>query len=409
MVRGGSSMNVLVISTLYPSKTNSMLGIFVRKQVAALKKYYGDEIEMKVISPVPYTPYILSLFSSKYKNYYNIPKKDIIDGIEIYYPRVLFLPRNLNFEQAGELCYRKMKKLVAKIHSDFKFDLMNAHVAFPSGYAAMLLNDVYKVPLVVTIHGQDINYTIKQNEVLRKKLLSVLDCAHKVMFVSKKLKKDALNYTKDNPKFEVIYNGVELEDVCDYENNIKAKYPNKRILFSAGNLIKTKGNHLTIQAFAHLCKKHKDLIFLIAGSGEEEQNLRELSKECGVEDKVLFLGQLSHREVMEYMQACELFVLPSYAEGFGVVYIEAMVNGKCVIGCQGEGIQDVIEDFKDGILVRPNDLEDLTNKLEVLFNNPNLIQEIGENAEIKIKENYTLEKSVQKVMKIYNTVLKEKN
>jgi len=67
----------------------------------------------------------------------------------------------------------------------------------------------------------------------------------------------------------------------------------------------------------------------------EEERLKELAKSLGIESKVRFLGKLPHSEVMREMASCSLFCLPSWNEGFGLVYLEAMSLGKPVIGCRG--------------------------------------------------------------------------
>ncbi len=399
-------MKLLVISHMYPNDYNKNSGIFIHKQVKALKKNYGEEINIKVVSPVPYTPFLLSLISQKYKKYYNIPEKLDYEGIEVYYPRVLLLPKNLNFKSSGKALYKGMNRLVEKINRDFKFDLIHAHVALPDGESALLLNKKYNKPIITTIHGQDMNYTVNLNDDYKEKVINVIEKSDKIVFVSNKLRKEAEKYTNKTSNFEVISNGISIEDIKkQYNDEIKEEFTNKKYILVVGNLLKTKGMHYAIEAFSEIHKKYDDYIMIIIGRGPERENLERLCKDRGVEDKIIFKGQVPNGKVMEYMNYCEFFVLPSYKEGFGVVYIEAMAHGKTVIGCKGEGIQDVIENLKDGILVLPQDKDDLRNKMELLITDSELRESIGVNAKKKILSNYTWDNNAVKNYQLYEELL----
>ena len=108
---------------------------------------------------------------------------------------------------------------------------------------------------------------------------------------------------------------------------------------------------------------------------------------------------------MEYMSICDIFSLPSYNEGFGIVYLEAMANGKPVIGVKGQGIDGVVEHEKNGMLVKPKDIDSLDKALTYLIENPQIAKKMGERARKSILENYTWEKNTEKTIKIYKEAL----
>lgn len=401
-------MNILIISHMYPNSSNAMNGIFVHKQICALKKLYGDDIKVKVISPVPYTPYILSKLFSKYKGYYNIPEYTSIDGIDVYYPRVLMPPKNIGFKYSGNAFYHGMRKIADKLNEEEKFDLIHAHVALPDGYGAVLLNENYKIPLVITVHGQDINYTVGLGKAFESRVFKTIDAASAVIFVSSKLKNKCQALYKPMDKFKVINNGVDTDINLrqDRLNELREEYKGKRIILSTGNLLKPKGHDLTIKAFAKLSSKYDDIILLIIGKGEEYQNLKDLCKKYNISRKVIFLNQLPHEEVLYYMEICYMFVLPSWKEGFGIVYIEAMSRGKCVIGCKGEGIEDVVINNVNGVLAEPKDVNDLEIKMDKLLSNDDVVKKIGDNAKMSVLKEFTWYKSAEKLYKLYLEVLK---
>ena len=122
---------------------------------------------------------------------------------------------------------------------------------------------------------------------------------------------------------------------------------------------------------------------------------------------VELLGQLSHKKVIEYMAVTDIFSLPSWNESFGVFYLEAIAQGKPVIGCQEEGIEDFVMQGKTGLLVKPKDVESLTEALDFLLNNPNEAKTMGERARKVVLENYTWEKNAKKTIEIYNQALND--
>lgn len=400
-------MNILIISHMYPNDFNKNSGIFVHQQVKSLKNIY-ENVNIKVISPIPYTPYFLKFLSNKYCKYYEMERKIEYEGIEIYYPRAVLLPRNLNFLYSGRAFYNGMKNLIDDIYKEFKFDLIHAHVALPDGECAILLGEKFNVPVVTTIHGQDMNYTINLSEKYKNKVVTVLDKSEKAIFVSNKLKNVAEKYVKSNSNFKVISNGISLSDISNENNyDIKNEFKNKKYILIVGNLLKTKGIHYAIEAFAKIHDKYPEYVILIIGMGPEKENLMKLSKKMNIESKIIFKGALPHRTVMKYMKECDFFVLPSYSEGFGVVYIEAMSNGKAVIGCKGEGIEDVIDNYTDGILVSPHNIEELIENMEKLICDNNFKNKIEEKAQNKIKQYYTWDNNAINNYEVYEEVINQ--
>jgi len=179
-------MKILIISHMYPSTFNEVNGIFVHQQVKEFKK---QGCKVKVVSPIPWTPFPIKYLSKKWKKYSEIPQKMIWEGIEVYYPRYLEFPKALFFASSGKRMYKGFKKTIKEIYRDFRFDIIHAHVALPDGYAGMLIAQNYKKPLVVTIHGQDFQQTIYRGKKCKKNIEEVINYSKKTIVVSNKLKK----------------------------------------------------------------------------------------------------------------------------------------------------------------------------------------------------------------------------
>ncbi|MBU5485487.1 glycosyltransferase [Clostridium sp. MSJ-11] len=392
-------MKVLVISHMYPSTFNKMAGIFVHQQVKALVE---QGCEVRVISPVPWAPFPINKVSSKWKRYSQIPTKAIMDNIEVFYPRYIEFPKGFLFHKSGKFMAKGIDRIVNNIYKDFKFDIIHSHVALPDGYASMVINEKYNVPHIVTIHGQDFQNTINRNLECKKALFEVLNKVDKIITVSSKLK----NIVKDEAffhKIEVINNGIDKKYIAEKVEELKGDEIN---LLSASNLKEAKGIQFNIKAISNLINKYPNIQYSIIGDGEYKNKLLELVEELGLKNNVGFLGKLDYDKVIENMRSCHIFSLPSYKEGFGMVYIEAMAQGKPVIGIKGEGITDVIDNGVNGFLVERENVQELESVLELLIKDDLKRSNIGENAKETVLKNYTWDEVAKRTIKVYKSLIK---
>ena len=97
----------------------------------------------------------------------------------------------------------------------------------------------------------------------------------------------------------------------------------------------------------------------------------------------------------------DAFVLASYSETFGVVYIEAMYAGLPVIGIRGQGIDGVVKDGENGFLATPRDVEDLVEKIEYIINNRESVKAIAARGQSLIRNKYRIEQLIKKITDVY--------
>jgi len=114
----------------------------------------------------------------------------------------------------------------------------------------------------------------------------------------------------------------------------------------------------------------------------------------------VFDGWLAPEKVACHCRACDIFVLPSSPEGFGIVYLEAMAYGKPVIACQGEGISEIIEDGQTGLLVPPHDSAAVAAAIRALLADPERAARIGEAAR-EVASQYTWRRNAERLLGIY--------
>jgi teichuronic acid biosynthesis glycosyltransferase TuaC len=396
-------MKVLVVSNMYPTAADKIRGLFIHQQVRELMRQGCD---VKVVSPVPETPLLVKYISRKWKRYSDIPERERPDEVEVFHPRYLELPRTWGIASSGKRMYRGAHGVFKDLVNEFRFDIIHAHVILPDGYTAMLLSQELEKPFVVTVHGQDFQQTMHKNDRCKRIIERVISLSSKTVTVSDKLKKIAESELDIDPgRIMVIPNGIDRKDVVREKEGANHPYKEKVVLVSVSNLVETKGIDLNIRAIGNLKKKYKDILYIVIGEGEERKKLERLVEELRVEDTVLFMGQLPHRKVLKYMERCDIFSLPSWNEGFGVVYLEAMASGKPVIGCRGEGIDGIIRHGETGMLVEPKDVASLTDTLDFLISNREESKRFGTRARKLVLDNYTWENSASALICLYRQVL----
>lgn len=394
-------MKVLVLSHLYPSTAHETAGFFVHQQVTALTR---QGVDAEVAAPVPWSPFPVSLLYGKWRGYAGVPATDLREGIKVHYPRFPVLPKEILFSLSGRFMHLALRRPVQRIYGSFRFDLIHAHVALPGGMAGKLLADEYKIPLVITVHGKDLQHTIYRSGPCRRQVAAALKAASRVILVSNKLKQTAEELLGPGTgNLVVIPNGIDPRDIRHYPPKPAGR--DKRVMLSVSNLVETKGIDLNLRALARLSARYPDLHYDVVGSGAGRKDLRRLASDLGIASRVRFLGRQPHHRVMEYMAACDIFSLPSWQEGFGIVYLEAMAHAKPVIGCRGQGIEDFVEHGRTGFLVEPRSVDDLAGAIDYLLSHPGAALEAARRGRDTVINKFTWSRNAAATIGVYREVL----
>ena len=391
-------MRVLMLSHMYPNEVVPLGGIFVRQQVQALVRL---GVKVQVVAPVPWVPGLMC-GRGKWGGYPSVPFLEQPDGFPVFHPRVLEFPRSLFFEYyPATFAWGIQQVFTEQIARGV--DIIHAHVAHPDGAAALRFGRKFNIPVVVTIHGQDFAYTLNRSRICGESVRATLKDASGVILVSDKLKNQYGLETWANQleKYRVIYNGVDLSDVVQ-RNQPKAA---RRILLTVGFLRPDKGHAVVLKALPALISEFPDLEYRIVGDGSERQTLEELTVELGLGKHVVFLGSLPHSEAMSEMAQCDVFILPSWKEAFGIVYLEAMAHGKPIIGTTGEGISEILAQEGVGRAVPPQVVSAITEEVRGLFRNPEQAAEMGRRGKELVSRKFTWEYNAQQTLKFYEEII----
>jgi glycosyltransferase involved in cell wall biosynthesis len=135
-----------------------------------------------------------------------------------------------------------------------------------------------------------------------------------------------------------------------------------------------------------------ELTYFIVGDGDDRPKLEALARECRLEHSVIFTGRISDSELWERYANCDIFILPSTGEGFGLVFVEAMSFGKPVIASRMGAAPEVVMDGVNGFLVEGQNEESLTERILQLATDPALRTRMGQAAQRTFEDNYSLPK-----------------
>lgn len=283
-----------------------------------------------------------------------------------------------------------------------KPDIIHAHFGTWAGYAANLVYKCYGIPYVITEHASSINggkVTPGQAATLR----AAYKNAQKVICVGTLLKKNLSPYLEHPDKAVVIPNFV---DIGTFRQSGHRTEKEKRFTFvSIGNLSKRKGFGELLDAFAQSFRNRPHVSLVIAGDGEEQANLQDKIRTLRLEQQVTLAGRLPREEVARLLASSDAFVLASYAETFGIVFIEAMATGMPAIGTVCGGPEDIITP-ESGYLIRPGDVEALAGKMGEIYDN----YERFDKALIRqsIAERFDFKLAGQKLKEIYQSIERTK-
>jgi glycosyltransferase involved in cell wall biosynthesis len=239
-----------------------------------------------------------------------------------------------------------------------------------------------KVKVISIVHGLDVTFNFPGYQHIIPYCLNTLD---KIIAVSTATKDECIKRGISKDKIKVIPNGIDLnqyqtsESKENLRSTIEKEYhldlKRKKVLITVGRLVKRKGHQWFIENV--MPKLDNDIIYLVAGTGEEEKNIKCSIKNNALEDKVHMLGWITEGMKKKLLNLADLFIMPNIsvagdAEGFGIVALEASSVGLPVIAANIEGIKDSVKDWQNGYLVKEKNESNFVNKINILINSNKL-------------------------------------
>jgi teichuronic acid biosynthesis glycosyltransferase TuaC len=392
-------MHVLTITPFYPTAADDASGCFIAESVGEVQR---PGIESSVIAVHPtHRPH---------------PGPDP-NAPAATWKKYFCLPGNPGLSTAGQFLHATLKFHVRQLHAQHPVSLIHAHAALPCGHAAMLLARDLGVPFVVTVHGLDAFSTRQVPGWFGRRCSQVSEqiygAAARVICISEHVARHVREGLSGARNISVVYNGVDSSlfsppfGATSSATSSPTDGPAlaNSVILSVGNLIPIKGHDLLLRSVAAIAPSHPEVQCRIIGEGPERVRLQQLARQLRIEDRIYFLGRRPRSEVAAAMRECAVFALPSWYEGLGCVYLEAMSVERPAIACRGQGIEEIIRHGENGWLIEPRNLSDLTNALQVLLSDRPLRGTLGHNGRQTVLRGYTLAHQASQLSAIYRESL----
>lgn len=300
---------------------------------------------------------------------------------------------------------------LAEVVEEVGIDVIHAHYAVPHATAAILARDMVRgccPPVVVTtLHGTDVTLVGLDRAYLRTTQYAITRSDH-VTAVSRYLAEYTQREMSIERDIQVIPNAVDLERFKPEPSaNLRHKYahPEEKLLVHVSNFRPVKQTDEVIRIFAGVTE-HISARLLMIGDGPERHKAFELAKALGVSGRVTFLGSFPRIEAL--LAICDLFVLPSVLESFGLAALEAMASGVPVIASSIGGIPEVVEHGVSGLLTAPDDTAGMINNALRLLQDAELHRQFAHAARLRAETAFSEQIVLPQYRQAYEAALERR-
>ena len=294
----------------------------------------------------------------------------------------------------GKLDPAMLLRLVAWLRRE-RVQIIHTHLSTASLLGSLAAR-IAGIPAVATVHGLNTR--------------TCFNWAHAIIAVSNAVKQHLVAQGMAPDRITVVHNGVDLRVASrpDEGPSVREKWglpAGARALITVGRLTPTKGHRDLLEAVSQLVRdpRWRDLRLLVVGTGELLPHLKREAQRRRLAERVIFVG--FQRDVLPFLQAAQVFVLPSIQEGLSLSALEAMALGKPVVACRVGGTPEVVVDGRTGLLVSPGRPEELAAALEALLADPDRARAMGEAGRQRVRQAFDFEQMVSKIEAVYRRLI----
>lgn len=356
------TLNVLMLSTLFPDMSRPNFGVFVERQARELAS--RPDVHVTVIAPVGMPPWPLS-GTARYAPLRALPRRERWKDMVVYRPAFPIIPKFGGRTNVFSMT-RALLPLVRRLHAEKPFDVIDASFFFPDGPVAQRLARALDIPYSVKARGADIHYWGVRRGT-RKMVKQAADGAAGLLAVSGAMKRSMAKMGIDEDKIRVHYTGVDLErfepvDRAAAKTTLGFEGP---IVLCVGALIPRKGQDLLLRALPHL----PGVTLLMAGQGQYRRTLEKLAEELGVDRRIGFLGSVPHDRLPRIYAAADVMALVSESEGLANAWVEALACGTPIVISDVGGARELVDRPEAGRIVA-REPEAIAAAIRELLDNP---------------------------------------
>ncbi len=316
------------------------------------------------------------------------------------------------FEQKNRADLAVINRLASEISRE-GYDIVHCHGA-RANFIGMFLKNRIKVPLITTMHS-DYKLDFKDNVYKRLVFTTLNQIALKrfnyYIAISDTFKQMLVDRGFNRDEIFTVYNGIDMDmeiDYIDREEFLESRgigYNGQTIVGIIARLDKVKDHDTFLRAAKILVEDKKDVMFLIAGDGNDEKRLVDLTRELEIEKHVHFIGFVDNP--FSFFNAIDINTLTSLSESFPYAILEGAIMKKPIVSTNVGGLKELIIDDETGYLVDVGDYKSLAERLKVLIEDKDKLLAIGENLYEKTKNEFSSDSMAEAHVDIYKEIIKK--
>lgn len=390
-------MRILAIASLYPLSAADFAGQFNHISFRALQRR-GHGID--VIRFQCHLPSILNPRDWRRRGRPRVPLAYTLDGVPVQCPRFWRPPGKWWSPYECSWRYSAVIRTVARQHRKRPYDVVYGCELSPDGVVAMRIGRLLGVPAIVSSIGSDVNSYPYHSRADMTRTQWVLRGADLILVEGQGSIPAVRKLVSELPPIRVFNRGIDLDPFRQLSDRDAARRRfrlplGRRLVVFVGLLIADKGVQVLLEAFRPLLDQFGDADLVIIGSGPLSDWLREQGGSPPWAGRLHLTGRLPFNVIPDVVSACNVFTLPSFAEGVPKSVIEAMAAGLPVVTTTVGGIPNVVRDGEHGILVPPQNVEALGAALRTILENPDGARLLGQAGRRAAFERFDADRNVQ--------------
>lgn len=289
------------------------------------------------------------------------------------------------------------------------YDCLHCGDLFPQGLNGVALRSLFKLPMLMFCHGDEISQTDRRRH--QPKVRDFIYHHADVIIAANQFAYDGLvRIGIPENRLHKLTPGVNLAEFHPRppRQDLIERYglQGARVLLTVARMVPRKGHKIVLDALSKVIREVPNVKYVIAGDGPEKENLQQQARRLGLEETVIFAGDVPHEEVCDFYNLCDVFIMANRleaggdVESFGMVFTEANAVGKPVIGGRSGGTAEAVLDGKTGFLADPGNADEIADRLLLLLQNQDLAKRMGAAGLARVRAEFNWSTRAQAVRQI---------